>query len=217
MEGLTVVKVFVGEDGRGGNLLGVFLDGEAVERGKRQAIAKELNYSETVFVDDRDRGELEIYTPEHQLPFAGHPLVGTAWVLEQEGIEVDILRPPAGEVPVRRGDGLTHIQADPSWTIDFEYLQHESPAAVDALAGAPAGVGAAYCWAWIDEGRGEVRARSFVPMDGIAEDEATGSAALTLSGRLARSLEIHQGAASLIHTRYHDAARVEAGGRVERA
>ena len=53
---LTVLRVFVGPDGRGGNPLGVFLDGAAIPRDLRQAVAHELNYSETVFVDDRDGG-----------------------------------------------------------------------------------------------------------------------------------------------------------------
>ena len=95
-------------------------------------------------------------------------------------------------------------------------MADDSGLEVDALEGAPGGLGFAYCWAWIDETAGTVRARCFVPAEGIAEDEATGSAALTLSGRLGRSLEVRQGVGSLIHTRFHDASRVEAGGRVER-
>jgi predicted PhzF superfamily epimerase YddE/YHI9 len=213
----TILKVFVGEDGAGGNPLGVFLDGASVPRSERQQIATELGYSETVFVDDRERGEVAIYTPATELPFAGHPLVGTAWLLAQHGAPVRTVRPPAGEVGVSYEDELTFIAADPSWTIQFEYVEYGSPAEVDALDGAPDGLGFAYCWAWIDEDSGTVRTRSFVPAEGIAEDEATGSAALTLSGKLGRSLEIHQGVGSLIHTRYHDASRVEAGGRVERA
>ncbi len=216
MEGLTVVKVFVGEDGRGGNPLGVFLDAARVPSSERQAIATNLNFSETVFVDNADTGALEIYTPATQIPFAGHPLVGTAWLLARERAPVDALRPPAGEVGVSYEGELTYISADPAWTVDFEYVQYPSPAEVDALAGGPEELGFAYCWAWIDEAAGTVRSRSFVPAEGIPEDEATGSAALTLSGRLGRSLELHQGSGSLIRTRYHGPARVEAGGRVER-
>ena len=217
MDGLDVLKVFVGDDGRGGNPLGVFLDGGATPRAERQAVATELNFSETIFVDDREHGEVQIFTPATEILFAGHPLVGAAWLLAQTGSPVETLRPPAGEVGVSAEDDLTFIAANPDWTIDFEYVGYGSAAEVDALEGAPDGLGFAYCWAWIDEEAGTVRARSFVPAEGIAEDEATGSAAITLSGRLERSLEVHQGAASLIHTRYHDASRVEAGGRVERA
>jgi predicted PhzF superfamily epimerase YddE/YHI9 len=214
--GLVVLRVFVGEDGRGGNPLGVFLDGGPCGVEDRQAVAAELNYSETVFVDDRAAGELEIYTPRNNIPFAGHPLVGTAWLLAEEGTPVEVLRPPAGEVGVRREGELTFIAADPGWTIDFEYIQEESADAVDALSGTRDGVGAGYHWAWIDESAGVVRARAFVPMDGIPEDEATGSATLTLSANVGRSLEVHQGVGSRLQTHLLDSGRVEVGGRVER-
>ena len=68
---------------------------------RRQAVAADLGLSETVFVDDAERGEVRIFTPAVELDFAGHPAVGTAWLLEG----VDALRPPAGELPVtREGD-----------------------------------------------------------------------------------------------------------------
>ena len=58
-----MVKVFIGPDGRGGNPLGVFLDGDAIPVTRRQAVATDLNFSETVFVDDLDSGRLRIFTP----------------------------------------------------------------------------------------------------------------------------------------------------------
>ena len=61
MAALHVLRVFCSEDGEFGNLLGVFLDGGVVLRDRRQAIAADLNFSETVFVDDRGRGGIDIY------------------------------------------------------------------------------------------------------------------------------------------------------------
>src|SRR3712207_2403526 len=110
---LHVLSVFVGEDGDGGNLLGVFLDGSAVSPGERQRTAAALGFSETVFVDDAVRGAVRIFTPGAELPFAGHPLVGTAWLLAQEGPGATVLRPPAGEVPVRFEGDLTFITGRP--------------------------------------------------------------------------------------------------------
>ena len=52
MTAVTVLRVFSDADGRGGNPLGVVLDGRACRAGRRQAVAAELGYSETVFVDD---------------------------------------------------------------------------------------------------------------------------------------------------------------------
>ena len=63
----------------------MFLDGAEVAEAERQPIAAELGFSETVFVDDRERGEMRIFTPGVELPLAGHPLVGTAWLLRGRG------------------------------------------------------------------------------------------------------------------------------------
>ena len=103
MATLHVLRVFCDEAGEHGNPLGVFLDGGEVPPERRQAVAHELGFSETVFVDDAARGEIRIFTPGLELPFAGHPTVGTAWLLAHEGEAVEVLRPPAGEVAVRRG------------------------------------------------------------------------------------------------------------------
>src|SRR5215208_1320350 len=82
---LHVLRVFLGSDGEGGNPLGVILDGAAIAPSERQIVAADLGYSETVFVDDAGSGALRIHTPAVELPLAGHPLVGTAWLLEQAG------------------------------------------------------------------------------------------------------------------------------------
>ena len=78
---LHTLRVFLGPDGGGGNPLEVVLDGVAVPPARRQAVAADLGFSETVFVDDPATGALQIFTPTVELPLAGHPLVGTAWLL----------------------------------------------------------------------------------------------------------------------------------------
>jgi predicted PhzF superfamily epimerase YddE/YHI9 len=217
MPELHVLRVFCGEGGGGGggNPLGVFLDGSQVPAEHRQGIAEELGFSETVFVDDGDRGEMRIFTPAVELPFAGHPVVGTAWLLAREGNAVAALRPPAGEVPVRADGGLTYAAARPEWSPEFEFVQVSSPADVEALEGPPEGHDAVGVWAWVDEAAGIARERVFAPRYGIAEDEATGSAAVTLSARLGRGLDIRQGAGSRILARPLGDGMVEIGGRVE--
>jgi trans-2,3-dihydro-3-hydroxyanthranilate isomerase len=68
-----------------GNPLAVVLDAEGLDDERMQRIAREFNLSETVFVlppqDGRHRASLRIFTPKHELPFAGHPTVGTAVLL----------------------------------------------------------------------------------------------------------------------------------------
>jgi predicted PhzF superfamily epimerase YddE/YHI9 len=210
---LHVLRVFVNEDGEWGNPLGVFLEGDQVRAAHRQAVAAALGFSETVFVDDRDDGRIRIYTPRVELPFAGHPAVGTAWLLAREGVSVDAVRPPAGEVAILHSEKGTFVAARPEWAPPFEYRQLGSPAEVRALAAAAQSANT-YAWSWIDEAAGTVRARSFVPEAGIAEDEATGSAAMALCALLSRPLTVHQGHGSVLLCRPLAGGRVEVGGRV---
>jgi len=96
----------------GGNQLAVFPDGRGLSDALMQRIAREFNFSETVFVfppeNPSHTRKLRIFTPENELPFAGHPTVGTAYVLAAAG-EIPIVDDRAeivfeegvGPVPVR--------------------------------------------------------------------------------------------------------------------
>jgi predicted PhzF superfamily epimerase YddE/YHI9 len=212
---LHVLRVFVGDGDAGGNPLGVFLDGGEVPEHERQEVAADLGFSETVFVEDPGRGKLRIFTPKAELPFAGHPLVGTAWLLAREGFEVPALHPPAGEVPVRVEEDLTFISGRSEWAPTFEHIQLDSPAEIDALTGPPEGHDLAGMWAWEDEEAGYVRARVFPVRLGIDEDEATGAHAVRLAARLGREITIRQGEGSLIFAEPQPNGTVEIGGRTE--
>jgi predicted PhzF superfamily epimerase YddE/YHI9 len=214
MATLHVLRVFADEAGEWGNPLGVFLDGAAVAERRRQGLAAELGFSETVFVEDAETGACRIFTPGYELPFAGHPTVGTAWLLAREGHAVEVLRPTAGEVAVRREGGLTFVAARAEWSPPWLIVELADPAAVDAVSGPPPGEANAYFWAWIEEAAGTVRARCFSLDDGIGEDVATGSAAIMLSARLGRELEIDQGRGSRLYARPLGEGRAEVGGRV---
>jgi trans-2,3-dihydro-3-hydroxyanthranilate isomerase len=68
----------------GGNQLAVFIDGEGLEAATMQDIAREMNYSETTFLLPPTEGgdyRVRIFTPAQELPFAGHPCVGTGHVI----------------------------------------------------------------------------------------------------------------------------------------
>src|SRR5258708_5771088 len=83
-----VVDVFTKEPLQG-NPLAVFPEAAGIPDAKMQKIARELNLSETVFVLPATRADcvvsLRIFTPARELPFAGHPTVGTSFVLLDEG------------------------------------------------------------------------------------------------------------------------------------
>jgi len=212
---LHVLRVFAGPDRRGGNPLGVFLDGAAIAPDRRQEVALDLGFSETVFVDDAAEGAIRIFTPGRELPFAGHPTVGTGWLFRENGAPATTLRPPAGDVPFRHDAERTWIRARPDWV---HPILIEQLASSDAVEGHPAqamGQPGRYVWAWIDEEGGVLRSRYFATDVGILEDEATGAAAVMMGGLLGRPLEIHQGIGSVLHVRPGPDGTVEVGGRVE--
>jgi predicted PhzF superfamily epimerase YddE/YHI9 len=209
MPTLHLLRVFCSDEGSGGNALGVFLNGAEVPPERRQAVAADLGLSEVVFVDNAERGEVRIFTPAVELDFAGHPAVGTAWLLEG----TDVLRVAAGEVAVRRNGELVYVAARPEWGPPHEFTELAAPAEVDALDGPPGGHDLLTAWSWIDEPAGVVRARAFLARLGIAEDEATGSAATKLCAQLGRPIDIRQGRSSRILARPGEDGLVEIGGR----
>ena len=87
-----------------GNPLAVFIDGRDIASPRMQRIAREMNLSETVFVlppTDGADARIRIFTPSGELAFAGHPTLGSAFVLgEQTGREVIRLETGAGVIPV---------------------------------------------------------------------------------------------------------------------
>lgn len=208
-----VVRVFVDPAGAFGNPLGI-VDGALVPADERQRLAARLGYSETVFVDDAETGLIQIFSPTGEMRFAGHPTVGVAWWLHNQGQPVDVLRVPAGEVPVIRANGITAVRANASWGSSFDWHQLDSPEEVLAASPAAYPAGHTYLWAWQDEPQGRIRARVFAPAMGVPEDEATGSAATQLTARLSRALHITQGAGSQLHTTNLPGGWTTVGGRV---
>jgi predicted PhzF superfamily epimerase YddE/YHI9 len=212
---LHVLRVFAGPDGRGGNPLGVFLDGIAIPSDRRQDVAVDLGFSETVFVDDAAEGAVRIFTPGKELPFAGHPLVGTGWLFRETGAPATTLRPPAGDVPFRHDAERTWIRARPEWVHPIIVESVASAAAVEGWPSQTVGEPGRYVWAWIDKDAGLLRSRYFATDVGILEDEATGAAAVLMGGLLGRAITIRQGVGSEIQVRPQADGTVEIGGRVD--
>jgi trans-2,3-dihydro-3-hydroxyanthranilate isomerase len=97
-----------------GNPLAVFPDGEGLTDERMQQIAREMNLSETVFVLPSDKDvlrHLRIFTPNSELPFAGHPIVGTWNCLAREGV---VPLPPNGKgwVQIKHEVGIGVLPVD---------------------------------------------------------------------------------------------------------
>jgi trans-2,3-dihydro-3-hydroxyanthranilate isomerase len=88
-----------------GNQLAVFTNGAKLDAGTMQALAREMNFSETTFVLPAAAGghaKVRIFTPTREIAFAGHPILGTAFVIGAT-VQLDVLRLETGSgiVPVR--------------------------------------------------------------------------------------------------------------------
>jgi len=213
-----VLRVFTDASGSFGNPLGV-VDAAAVPCSDRQRMATELGYSETIFVDLPEYGSMtahaQIFTPEIELPFAGHPTVGAGWWLRERGTPVQTLAVPAGLVQIGEDGGLTTVRARAQWSPRF--VIHHCPSVEELLTSDPADYaddGYHYLWAWIDSGGGHIRSRMFANELGVPEDEATGSAAVRMTDQLGRDLTITQGRGSQIFTSWDPEGWVMVAGRV---
>ena len=123
---LTIVDVFA-ESLYAGNQLAVVEDCAHLDDATMQDIAREMNFSETTFVTDRQKGRatVRIFTPAWELPFAGHPTLGTAWVLAGGEGEYT-LDLGVGPVRVAFTDGLGWMEPPP---VEFNGLMEPDKAA----------------------------------------------------------------------------------------
>ncbi|HEY9675548.1 MAG TPA: PhzF family phenazine biosynthesis protein [Waterburya sp.] len=127
MKNLTfyIVDVFAVEK-YSGNQLAVFTDAFTLSDEQMQRIAKEVNYSETTFLTSptpHNGGyDVRIYTPKKELPFAGHPSLGTAYIIQkeiiQDAVETVKLNLQVGQIPVTwhttdQGDEVLWMRQNP--------------------------------------------------------------------------------------------------------
>lgn len=108
-----------------GNQVAVFTDAREIPEERLQPLAREINYSETVFVypaAGNGHARIRIFTPNNELPFAGHPILGTAFVLAQPlQLEEIHLETGRGLVPVRLDRDGPRVafgwmrQPEPTW------------------------------------------------------------------------------------------------------
>jgi trans-2,3-dihydro-3-hydroxyanthranilate isomerase len=202
---VRVLRVFT-RDGAGGNHLGVIEDSRGLDSAAMQAIATELGYSETIFFDGR---HVRIFTPTAEMPFAGHPIVGAAWVLGKGANGASgTMTIQVGTVDWRIADGCSWVTLNQPGVVHtepetdavrfglppahraylvemplpylvFEYDDHAAVADAEPAMEAIAGSGAEV-YIVAPEADG-MRARFFAPSLGVAEDPATGSAATALA------------------------------------
>ncbi|MBB6094367.1 PhzF family phenazine biosynthesis protein [Povalibacter uvarum] len=116
-----IVNVFTQNGGRlTGNPLGVFENGSVLSDEAMQALARQFNLSETTFIlpSTTAQARVRIFTPDYEMPFAGHPTLGTAFVCRSLGLGGDelTLEMRAGVIPVKADGDRWTLQANaPTW------------------------------------------------------------------------------------------------------
>ena len=110
-----IVNVFTRASALSGNPLAVFEDGAALDTATMQALARQMNLSETTFVlpSSKATARVRIFTPGYEMPFAGHPTLGTAHVVRAmaRGGDAVALEMQAGIIPVNASGDRWTLQA----------------------------------------------------------------------------------------------------------
>src|SRR5665811_2081790 len=113
-----ILNVFTdGDNPFSGNPLCVFEDATDLSDREMQDLARQLNLSETTFITTGQTdvtANVRIFTPNYEMPFAGHPTLGTAYVVRELSSAADafLLRMPAGDIPVHVADNVWTLQAN---------------------------------------------------------------------------------------------------------
>jgi len=123
-----ILNVFIdGDNPFSGNPLCVFEDAADLSDEDMQNLARQLNLSETTFITPGGAdvsANVRIFTPSYEMPFAGHPTLGTAYVVHELSSTGDaiLLRMPAGDIPVRVTDNVWTMQvnAPVSYPVDAQ-------------------------------------------------------------------------------------------------
>ncbi|MFQ5555123.1 MAG: PhzF family phenazine biosynthesis protein [Acidimicrobiia bacterium] len=208
-----VLRVFTRGDA-GGNHLGVVEDLAGLDTHAMQGIAARLGFSETTFVEAQGDGvpNVRIFTPNMELPFAGHPLVGTAWVLNVLGGGAHpTLRCGVGDVGVSVAGNTVWVDAalgqpvtnaaslaladragldapSRSWLVEmpkrYVVLEYADEASVTGAKPDFDVLSEVFGTLVFSRTEDAVRARFFAPDAGVPEDPATGSAAVALAAAL---------------------------------
>lgn len=121
-----ILNVFTdGDSPFSGNPLCVFEDGAGLSDQNMQDLARQLNLSETTFITHRGgevSANVRIFTPNYEMPFAGHPTLGTAYVVRALSGAGDavLLRMPAGDIPVKVAGNVWTLRANPPTSFPVE-------------------------------------------------------------------------------------------------
>jgi predicted PhzF superfamily epimerase YddE/YHI9 len=213
-----VLRVFVDREDQFGNPLGVIFDpGDLLSPRVRQDAAIALGYSETVFVTDVRQRRIAIHSPQSEVEFSGHAVVGAAWLLRLLlGEDVGALEGSTHSFRTwSADDGVVWVAAPLRCTAPWSLQYMPSATTVDRLTVPPeASRDHTQVWSWLDKDLSTIRARTFASRFGIPEDEANGSGCMRLAAVLGQPIEVLHGEGSVVYASPQRPGWAAVGGRV---
>lgn len=211
------LNIFTNKKGENGTPLGIIEDlGHKINEDERFKITQAAGFTEVVFIESLQNPRISIYTPEQNLPFASHALVGSYYyfskICNQNLSEIISM---GNKIKVFELNNLFYAESEVSILPKFNLRQYETASEVDKLdIKDTKNFKHELVWSWIDKRRGLVRARTFAPDWDITEDEANGSGSMLLANNLNRKITVFHGKGSIIHAYPTNSKKVVVGGLV---
>ncbi len=212
-----LLRVFVDANGNYGDPASVVIDeGKHIADAERQGIARSLATGETIFVNDLSKANISVIHPQGEIGFAGVGVLGAAWLLtELRSKPTETMQGRDGDIKIWQEGDVTWASASLSTMPPWNYKQLDNVEAVERIAlEETTAMQHTMVWAWIDEAKGLIRARTFASDWDIPEAEGNGSGSMVLAAKLKRDIEIKHGEGSAIFAKPADSNSAGIGGRV---
>lgn len=213
---LHTINVFIDDKGAFGSPLGVVVDdAHQIDAKHRQQIATDLNYSETVFIDDRLTGAINVFSPLRECPFSMYAALGAAWFIHTElKSQINHLMSKDQTIEIFLKEGKIWVRSKIAILPQWNYAEYRSAPEIESLNMDDfLNHKHEMVWAWIDKEKGVIRARTFANDWGIPEDEANGSGTMRLAAMLGKNITVIHGRGSVLYANPFDTDRVEVGGQ----
>lgn len=211
------LRVFTNSDGKFGDAASVVLDeGRHIADTERQNIARKLDTGETIFINDLATADISVMHPQGEIGFAGVGVLATAWLMAKlRGKPTDKMQSRDGEISAWQKGELTWVRGPLSIMPPWNYKQLKNAETVEQIQLEDTkGWQHTMAWAWMDEAKGLIRARTFAADWDIPEAQGNGSGSMVLAAKLSQAIEIRHGKGSVIFAKPapHDCADI--GGLV---
>lgn len=211
------VSVFVDATGKYGDVVPVVVDeGKIIPDAERLALTIKLGAPETVFINNVTTANISFIHLQGEVDFAGTPALAAAWLLSKlHHKPIIALQGRAGSITVSQENGLTWVCANLTTMPPWNHRQVASTEEVECHTLEQTKTWEhTMVWAWIDEAKGIIRARTFAPDWDIPEAQGNGSGSMMLATQLQRAIEVKHGDGSVIFAKPAQDGYADIGGRI---